>query len=241
MDQIELKIFKELQAFDIQITETVFGKQCQFVRLMLETNQTFNLTAIKDYQEALYKHLFDSLFILKLPFWKDVSSILDVGSGAGIPAIPLALVSPDKKFVSLEATQKKVVFQQQAIQELQLKNITAVWGRAEDLGRKTEYRECFDLVIARALAAVNVLAEYTLPFAKPASGLVCYYKGKDYETELTVGAHAIDKLGGKVATITTFDLPEAFGTRHLITIEKHRATPPEFPRRTGIPFKSPLK
>ena len=240
MEQVEATCLEALHQAGIMIAENTFRKSCEFIQLMLETNRTVNLTAITDYQEALYKHLFDSLFIMKLPFWGKVDQIIDIGSGAGIPAILLAIADPNKRVAALDATQKKVAFQQQAAQSLQIPNFTSVWGRAEEIGKDPAYRDHFDLVIARAVAAVNVLAELTIPFAKPVTGIICLYKGKEYLEELQAGQNAIRILGGKVEEIVEIELPQNHGGRSLILIGKQRATPVEYPRRIGIPQKNPL-
>jgi 16S rRNA (guanine527-N7)-methyltransferase len=240
MNPVETRFSTALHEFGFTFSEATFHRLCDFITLLLDANQRVNLTAITDYAEALYKHLLDSLLVTKLPFWENAAEILDVGSGAGVPAIPLALVFPDKAFITLEATQKKVAFQQQIVQDLSIKNLTPIWGRAEEFGRQTACREHFDVVLARAVAAVNVLAELTIPFAKLPKGVICYYKGTDYEHELQIGQYAVNKLGGRVSEIIVFDLPLSYGSRSLIVINKYQPTPPEFPRHNGIPHKKPL-
>jgi 16S rRNA (guanine527-N7)-methyltransferase len=240
MNPVETRFSTALQEFRLTFSGATFHRLCDFITLLLDANQRVNLTAITEYEEALYKHILDSLLVTKLSFWENTTEILDVGSGAGVPAIPLALVFPDKVFVTLEATQKKVAFQQQIVQDLSVKNLTPIWGRAEELGQKAAYRERFDLVLARAVAAVNVLAELTIPFAKLPKGVICYYKGTDYKREIQSGQYAVNKLGGRVSEIIEFDLPLSYGSRSLIVINKHQPTPPEFPRKNGIPQKKPL-
>lgn len=240
MEQCIMAFKATLTAHGINISETVLQKSLAFIELLLEANQTVNLTAITDYEEALYKHLLDALLITKLPLWKNASKIIDIGSGAGIPAIPLALADPAKTVVTMEATQKKVKFQQQVSQTLGLTNLQPLWGRAEELGKHTVHREQYDLVLARAVAAVNVLAELTIPFARPLTGMICLYKGKDYREELQFGKKAIEALGGRVFECIENDLPRNYGARAFIIIQKVKTTSAEFPRRTGIPQKNPL-
>jgi 16S rRNA (guanine527-N7)-methyltransferase len=240
MKQIETEFQETITAYGINISEAAFQKNLAFIGLLLEANQMVNLTAITGYEEALYKHLLDALLITKLPLWKNVSRVIDIGSGAGIPAIPLALADPDKIVVSMDATQKKVNFQIQASDALGLTNLQPLWGRAEELGKQTVHREQYDLVLARAVASVNVLTELTIPFARPSQGFVCLYKGKDYQEELQSGQKAIETLGGKVVDCIETDLPRNYGARSFIVIQKVKPTSTQFPRRTGIPQKSPL-
>jgi 16S rRNA (guanine527-N7)-methyltransferase len=240
MEQIATDLWATLTAYGINISETAFHKCCSYIELLLEANQTVNLTSITDYEEALHKHILDALLITKLPLWRNASRIIDIGSGAGIPAIPLALADPEKIVVTLEATQKKVNFQQLASQVLDMKNLQPLWGRAEELGKQTAHREQYDLVLARAVAAVNVLAELTIPFARPLTGQVCLYKGKDYQEELKSGEKSIEALGGKIVECLETDLPLNYGARSFIIINKVQSTSAEFPRRTGIPQKKPL-
>ena len=229
-----------LTSYGINISKADFQNQLRYVEILLEANQSVNLTAITDFEGALYKHLLDALLITKLPLWNNVSKIIDIGSGAGIPAIPLAIAAPGKTVVSMDATQKKVNFQQQAAEGLGLTNLQPLWGRAEELGQQPGHREHYDLVLARAVATVNVLAELTIPFARPATGIICLYKGKDYREELQSGQDAVEALGGKVIECIETDLPRNFGSRSFIIIQKVKPTPSQYPRRPGVPQKSPI-
>lgn len=240
MNQIETICLTALSEYGINISEAAFRNNCDFIKLLLEANQTVNLTAIIDYQEALYKHVFDSLLITKLPFWEKALQIIDVGSGAGIPAFPLALAYPEKAVLSLDATRKKVAFQQQLSQTFRLNNLKPLWGRAEEIGKETAHREQYDLVLARAVASINVLAELTIPFAKPSTGIICFYKGKEFQEELQTGQNAILILGGNLTDVIEVELPYNYGVRSLVIINKHHSTPTEFPRKNGIPTKKPL-
>jgi 16S rRNA (guanine527-N7)-methyltransferase len=239
MNPSESIIREALQKKDIQISPAVFEKLCAFIRLLLEANETVNLTSITEYEAALVKHIYDALIITQTIEFQKSKKILDVGSGAGIPGIPLAIANPQLTFYLLEATQKKVKFQQQAYETLQINNCHSIWGRAEDLGGKPEYRELFDLVLARAVAEINQLAELTLPFAKM-NGACIFYKGKDFHSELKAGQNAITVLGGAITNTIEDELPGNYGDRVLIIIKKQNQTPNKYPRKANLIQKKPL-
>jgi 16S rRNA (guanine527-N7)-methyltransferase len=236
----EISIINELNRLQIKLPEATYQKLFSYIGQLLMANQTTNLTAITGYSEALIKHLFDSLIILKSPFFLEAKSILDVGSGAGLPGIPLAICCPEKHFVSMEATRKKVEFQRAVSQELHINNHTVIWGRAEELGNDSLYRQKFDVVVARALAATTILAELTLPFVK-LNGFAFYYKAKEYQNELDAAANAMSILGGYYHSTLEIKLPDCAGVRNIIIIKKAKNTPMKYPRRPGIPQKNPIK
>lgn len=221
------------------IDENVVQKLLAFLDFLLEANKSTNLTAITDYQEALIKHIFDSLVILNRPEFVAAQSLIDVGSGAGIPGIPLAIAQPTKKITLLEATQKKVNFQRDASQYLGLQNTIPLWGRAEEVAHLSAHRESYDLAIGRAVSAANVLAELTLPFVRT-GGFVIFYKGQDYPNELQHARYTIDLLGGKFIDSIELFLPFNYGMRSLLIIQKIKSTPTPYPRKPGTPQKKPL-
>jgi 16S rRNA (guanine527-N7)-methyltransferase len=240
MQPEEILLVKELNKIQIQLSDTKINQLLAYLSKLLLTNKVINLTSITNYPEALLKHLYDSLVVLKLPIFLEAKKILDVGSGGGLPGIPLAICCPEKKFVSMEATRKKVEFQKTISKELSLANHTAIWGRVEELGHDPAYRQQYDLVVARALAGTATLAELTLPFIK-LNGFALFYKAKEYQSELNTAANAIKDLGGFYQSTLEIQLPEAAGIRNIIIIKKVRNTPEQFPRRPGIPQKKPLK
>ncbi len=221
------------------ITDDQLKQLIEFIQILLTANQTTNLTAITDFDEAMVKHIYDSLLIMAIPEFQSANNIIDVGSGGGIPSIPLAICNPEKKIVSLEATQKKINFQTEAIRCLELKNLLPIWGRAEELAKHTSHREQYDLAIARAVAPLNILAELTIPFVK-LQGEALFYKGKEAENELAKGEHAVKILGAEFSGIKSFTLPCNFGSRVIITFQKKQTTPSTYPRKPGIPTKKPL-
>ncbi len=238
MQTAENLLIEALKEIEISLSEQMLQQLFQFMQLMLAVNQTTNLTAITDYQEALIKHIYDALLIMKLPAFQAASKLLDVGSGGGVPAIPLAIVAPDKEVYSLDATQKKIKFQAEAAEKLGLANFKPIWGRAEELAHQAEYREQYPLVTARAVAACNVLTELTFGFVK-LKGTAVFYKGTD-QGELNQAKIAIRELGGELIEVSEFSLPQNYGSRMLIQIKKIKPTSSKYPRKAGIPNKKPL-
>jgi 16S rRNA (guanine527-N7)-methyltransferase len=223
----------------VLLPDSALSRLFLFIERLLAANQKVNLTAIRDYREALFKHLLDALLILALPEFQAAHSVIDIGSGAGIPAIPIAITAPDKKIVSVEATRKKAEFQLEMAGELALANLEVRWERAEITGRNPLYREQYDLATARAVAAAGTLAELTLPLLK-LHGQAVLYKGQGYLAEMPGLTRALTGLGGEYQRCLSFELPEALGERDLIIITKARPTPFSYPRKAGIPQKKPL-
>lgn len=214
------------------------GKPSKFetyISELLEWNKKFNLTSITDPEEIKVKHFEDSLSLL--PAVKLTNqSIIDVGAGAGFPGIPLKIVSPAIKLTLLEATRKKVDFLNHLVKIFDLMDVEIIWKRAEDFARQK--REFFDLAVSRAVADLNLLSEYCLPFVK-VGGLFIAYKGEKVEEEVSRAENAINLLGGKLKEIQKIKLSD--GTLHsLVIIKKVSPTPPKFPRRAGMAKKKPL-
>ncbi|MBM4103937.1 MAG: 16S rRNA (guanine(527)-N(7))-methyltransferase RsmG [Planctomycetes bacterium] len=204
---------------------------------LIEENKHTNLTRITDPEQIRSRHFLDSLAALpvldQLAGNKSSLRIADVGSGAGFPVLPLAIVRPDWQFTSIEATGKKVNFQKKAIAELGLKNITVIHARAEELAHEKLYREQFDIAVARAVADLRILAELSLPFVK-IGGLMLAFKSRDIEKELTGAVTIIKTLGGESDIIWSYSLPDTEGKFHLISIAKTAATPIDYPRSYSI-------
>lgn len=236
-NQLDLSIL--LKDISLSITDYQLNRIIDYIRLLLEANQTTNLTAITDFNEALIKHIYDSLLIMTLLEFGSASNLIDVGSGGGLPSIPLAICNPEKKVVSLEATQKKVNFQIAAARQLQLTNLFPIWGRAEEMARQSDHREQYDLVIARAVAPLNILAELTLPFVK-INGFAIFYKGKEAENEILKGEFAVNTLGGEITATKSWTLPYNYGSRVLIICQKAQPTPSLYPRKPHVLQKKPL-
>jgi 16S rRNA (guanine527-N7)-methyltransferase len=209
---------------------------------LIDWNRRLNLTAITDYEEVQVKHFLDSLTVvlaLERSLGKDMK-LIDVGTGAGMPGIPLKIVWPDTKVVLLDATKKKSGFLEHIIRRLELKGVEIVVGRAEDIAHQPNYRQQFDLVLSRAVAALTTLVELTLPFCAVGGRFIAQKKG-DIEEELQATKRAISLMGGRLTDVKKIELPEFTDERWLVVIDKVRETPPQYPRRPGIPAKRPLK
>ncbi|MCI5687600.1 MAG: 16S rRNA (guanine(527)-N(7))-methyltransferase RsmG [Emergencia sp.] len=204
---------------------------------ILEWNEKINLTAIKDRDEFVVKHLVDSILCAGFPEYKNSESIIDVGTGAGFPGIPLAIISPDKDFVLADSLNKRLKVINDLTDRLGIYNVETVHGRAEELARNKNFRENFDLCVSRAVANMAVLAEYCLPFIRMGGHLLAY-KGPDVNEELKSAEKAIKTLGGKVLRIETTPLQ---GYEHnIVVIEKMKKTPAKYPRKAGTPVKEPI-
>lgn len=212
-----------------------------YYRLLSEWNARFNLTAITAYDDVQRKHFLDSLTAAPLlqAASPEGKRLLDVGSGAGLPGVPLAIVFPSLRVTLLEATGKKVQFLNALVGALGLANTDVVPGRAEEMARTPQGREQYDLVTARAVAPLRTLVEYTLPLAR-VGGMVVAYKATEAEAETNGARRAIDKLGGRVRAIVPVTLGDAAETRRLVVIDKVKPTPVQYPRAGGLPKNKPL-
>jgi len=204
---------------------------------LIEWNNNFNLTSITSKEEIEAKHFLDSLTLIKAVDLENVSTLLDIGSGAGFPGIPLKIAFPHLSVTLIDSTRKKVNFMNHVIEKLALKNIRAIFCRSEDLPK--DMRETFDVVTSRAVADLRVLCEYCMPYAK-LNGLFVAYKGKDIQDEFDQAGNAISILGGKHERTVRLTLPGTDMIRNLIVIKKQDRTPSSFPRRAGMAKKNPL-
>ena len=232
---------KKLEEFLSGIDTTLIddNKLAQFEKyyeLLVEKNKVMNLTAITDRDEVVLKHFIDSAALLKFHKLTD-EKIIDVGTGAGFPGIPLKILCPDIRVTLFDSLNKRVLFLQEVIDELGLKKIEAVHGRAEEGGRDKTMREAYDIAVSRAVANMAVLSEYCLPFVKT-GGYFIPYKSFEIEEELNEGKKAVSVLGGKIKKVEKLDI-EGNG-RSFIFIKKEKPTPKAYPRKAGIAKKQPL-
>lgn len=212
----------------------------KFYNILIEWNQVMNLTAITKYDEVVQKHFIDSLSIKDVINLKEVCSVIDVGTGAGFPGIPLKIAFPHLKVTLLDSLNKRVKFLNEVIFELGLKNIETVHGRAEDVARDKEYREQYDICVSRAVANLTTLCEYCLPYVK-VGGILISYKSGNVEEEIKDSEKAVSILGGIVKKVVKFELRGTNIGRSFVIIEKKKSTPKKYPRKAGLPSKEPLK
>lgn len=211
----------------------------RYYELLIEWNKVMNLTGITEYEEVNEKHFVDSLAIVKAIDIKNVNNLIDIGTGAGFPGIPLKIAFPHIHVVLLDSLQKRVKFLDTVIDELGLETIHTLHGRAEDYAKKVEYRECFDLCVSRAVANMSTLSEYCLPYVK-VGGMFIPYKSGEIEEELCRAKKAVKILGGKLKDVVKFQLPDTEIGRSFVEIEKKESTRKKYPRKAGLPAKEPL-
>ena len=223
----------------ISLTEEQTEQFMLYYEKLIEVNRVMNLTAITEFEDVMRKHFLDSLTLVKAADIKNVKRVLDLGTGAGFPGIPLKIAFPDTEFVLLDSLNKRVKFLHDIIELCRLKKIQAVHGRAEELAGKKEYRESFDLCVSRAVANLSSLSEYCLPYVEK-GGLFVSYKSGNIQEELKAAGYAIQILGGRIKDTVKFKLPGSDMDRSLVVIEKIRETPARYPRRAGIPSREPL-
>lgn len=211
----------------------------RFYSFLLEYNKNVNLTRIIEPRDVAVKHFGDSLLVLSAKDFLLRCAVIDVGTGAGFPGIPIAIMRPDLQITLADSLRKRTAFLSEAVQRLELENVKVVWARAEEMGRDPLYREKYDVVLARAVAPLNVLAELCLPLLKR-EGVFLAMKGPKACDELLLSQGAINKLGGFVLSTEIAPLPLAEEIRTLIRIGKNRSTPAIYPRKAGIPERQPL-
>lgn len=207
--------------------------------ILNEWNQKMNLTTIEAPLDVVYKHFLDSVLLLEVvPSLKGLS-LIDVGTGAGFPGVPLKIMDPSLKLCLFDSLKKRMTFLAHLCQSLGLKDVDLIHGRAEEFGIKKDYREQFDLATARAVAKLPVLLELCLPFVK-VGGQFIALKGPEVQDELEESSKALAFLGGKIGSVQEFTLAEGLYTRTLVVVEKTKPTPKEYPRKAGTPQKSPI-
>lgn len=233
------KFDMELQQLGIVLSTEQKEMFEQYYQILTEWNQVMNLTSITDYDEVNLKHFADSLTITRICDMKNISTVIDIGTGAGFPGIPLKLAFPHLKIVLLDSLNKRINFLNEVIKQLNLKDIHTIHGRAEDYSHKSEYREQFDLCVSRAVANLSTLSEYCIPFVKK-GGMFISYKSGNSQEEIDKSINAVDILGGKIENVDNFLLPGTDMGRSLIKISKVKNTPKKYPRKAGVPSKEPL-
>lgn len=230
-----------LKEWKIELSEAQQNQFMSYYQMLVSKNKVMNLTAITEWEEVQVKHFLDSLACLKcMPVERlKGKKFIDVGTGAGFPGIPLKIVCPELEVVLADSLNKRLVFLDEVIEELNLQNISTVHGRAEELGQKSEYRDKFDFCVSRAVANMSTLSEYCIPFIKRGGYFVAYKSGV-VTAELQQAKKGIEILGGKISYTETFYLPNTDIHRTLVVIEKEKETPKKYPRKAGMPGRQPL-
>ncbi len=232
---------KDLEEFEIYLNEEQARQFLNYYDLLKEWNSFMNLTAITEFHEVLKKHFVDSLSLIKaIPDLAEKSySVIDVGTGAGFPGIPLKIVFPNLKITLLDSLNKRIKFLNETVSELKLEDVVLIHGRAEDFSKPEKKRESFDLCVSRAVANLSTLSEYCIPFVKK-GGYFISYKSEKLSEEFDSAKKAIQVLGGKYERQVEFNLPDSDIYRNLVVIKKEKSTPLKYPRKAGLPSKEPI-
>ena len=230
---------KGCEELGITLNDTQKHQFIQFYEYLIEKNKVMNLTGITEFQEVLIKHFLDSLACVKAVDMSQIKRIMDIGTGAGFPGVPLKIAFPHLEACLLDSLKKRVNFLEETFQLLKLENITAIHGRAEEYAKNKQYRETYDLCVSRAVSNLATLSEYCLPYVKT-GGYFISYKSGTVQEEVEQAQKAVKILGGKIQDVVYFQLPDSEIQRSLVVIEKIKATPGRYPRKAGTPLKEPL-
>lgn len=235
------KLFIQLlQEKGIQLTDFQINQFKQYYSLLIEWNQKMNLTAITDRDEVYLKHFFDSLTATFYYDFNQSLNVCDVGAGAGFPSLPIKIAFPHLRVTIVDSLNKRIQFLNHLAKELQLTDVHFYHDRAETFGQSSLYRENYDVVMARAVAKLSVLSEFCLPLVK-VNGTFIAMKGSNAKEEIETGKRAIHTLGGTIDDIHSFQLPIEDSERNIVIIKKKNSTPKKYPRKPGMPVKSPLE
>ena len=225
--------------YNVTLTDFQLQQFITYYEMLIEKNKVMNLTAITEYEDVVYKHFVDSISIVKYFDFKNCQKMIDVGTGAGFPGIPLKIVMPEIEICLMDSLNKRINFLNEVITQLKLEKITAVHSRAEDLGRNNNFREKFDVCVSRAVANLSTLSEYCTPFLKK-DGYFISYKSGNIEEEIINCQNAFKELHCTPETIEKFNIEGTDYNRSLVIIKKTGKTGNQYPRKSGIPAKKPL-
>ena len=236
----DLTILEEgCKELGITLDENQKKQFTDFYEYLVEKNKVMNLTGITEFQEVLIKHFLDSLACVKAVDMSRIKRIMDIGTGAGFPGVPLKIAFPHLEACLLDSLKKRVNFLEETFQMLKLENITAIHGRAEEYAKNKQYRETYDLCVSRAVSNLATLSEYCLPYVKT-GGYFISYKSGTVQEEVEQAQKAVKILGGKIQDVVYFQLPDSEIQRSLVVIEQIKATPGRYQRKAGTPLKEPL-
>lgn len=229
-----------LISIGVEPTDEQINRLDKFYQLLVEKNKVMNLTAITEYDEVVIKHFVDSMAVINAFSFDKITSVIDVGTGAGFPGIVLKIFNSDIDFTLLDSLNKRIGFLNEVKSELELDKLSLIHGRAEDYARMPEYREQFDVCVSRAVANLATLSEYCLPFVRK-EGYFIAYKADDCAEEIENAKKAIFLLGGKVENTISYTIPNTDITRTFVIIKKISPISKKYPRKAGLPSKEPLK
>ncbi|NJJ35163.1 16S rRNA (guanine(527)-N(7))-methyltransferase RsmG [Clostridioides difficile] len=238
MNNIEL-LRNGIESFNIITNESMLEKFKKYREILVDWNQKMNLTGIEDEKEVYVKHFLDSISAIKNGYIKNGMSIIDVGTGAGFPGIPLKICLDDLELTLLDSLNKRINFLEEVSRELELANIKFIHGRAEDFGKDEKYREKYDIATARAVAGLPILMEFCVPFVKVGGYFICL-KGPNANLELEESQKAIDILGLEFVEKIDVELPEIDLNHNILVFKKIKETPVKYPRKAGKPAKNPI-
>ena len=233
------ELAKAAAEYGINLSATQMEQYNRYFELLVEWNEKINLTAITEPKEVAIKHMIDSITAYDENLFKDGTTVIDVGTGAGFPGLPLKIFCPEIKMTLMDSLNKRIKFLQTVVEELGLKDVECVHARAEEGARNKKYRESFDIAVSRAVARLPILCEYCLPFVKKGGHFIAL-KGMQYHDEAEEAAKAIKVMGGSRTEIRPVKLPELDDKRAVITITKTMPTPKNYPRKAGTPTKNPI-
>ncbi|MGG2197599.1 MULTISPECIES: 16S rRNA (guanine(527)-N(7))-methyltransferase RsmG [Paenibacillus] len=238
-DQVQLHFVDLLMAKGITLSDDQLHQFEVYYRELIDWNERMNLTGITEREQVYIKHFYDSLSLSFFVSMNDIATLADIGSGAGFPSVPLKIAFPHLKVTIVDSLNKRIQFLKHLTGSLGLTDVHCVHGRAEDISRLPEHRDRYDLVTARAVAKLAVLNEFCLPFART-NGMFAAMKGQDVQAELQEAKRSLRELHGQVVQTHHFELPVEESSRHMVLIEKTGPTPRNYPRKAGMPLKSPL-
>lgn len=240
MHSYNTKSFRDgLKQLNIDLSDYQIKQFMLFYEMVVEWNKVMNLTGITEFEDVIRKHFLDSLAIVQVCDMNQTRRVIDVGTGAGFPGIPLKIAFPHLDIVLLDSLKKRVFFLDEVIAQLNLKMVQVIHGRAEDYAGQKEYREIFDLSVSRAVANLSPLSEYCLPFVAVKGKFVAYKSG-NIEDELKESEKAINVLGGRVSSCLHFPLFDTDAQRSFVVVDKTETTPSRYPRKAGLPVKDPI-
>lgn len=231
------KFVQGLESLKLKLTDEQIQQFLTYYEMLIEKNKVMNLTAITEYDEVIEKHFLDSISLCQVYDLSKTVKVLDMGTGAGFPGVPLKIAFPEVEITLADSLNKRIKFLDEVVAELGLQKVTTIHARAEELARNKEHRESYDLVVSRAVANLSTLGEYCIPFVKMGGNFISYKSG-EIEEEVNAAKNAVKILGGQIKNVYKFDLSEQ--KRSFVIIEKIKTTPKTYPRKAGTPSKEPL-